>query len=595
MNINNSSLANFQYYRNILGAKIFVYFSLTILVSLLDGIGLTMFVPLLQTVGSSDSVSGESMGQLHVLVDFFTFLGLTLNLNSVLVILALLFVLKGAFKYIQLTYQVKMRMYFMKKVRYRLVDGLYGLSYPGFLTMDAGRIQNVLVTEVQRLFNGMTAYFNAAQSVVMLVTYVVLAFLSNYQFALMVAVGSGLANILYRRLYKATTKASKDLSAKGSNFNSYLIQAIHHFKYLKATDYFATFSVRLKNIIDKTERINYQIGSYTNISLSLKEPMIIIIVVAVIAIQANVVGAPLTSIMASLLLLYRGMAALLTVQGHWQNSMQNSGAMYSVQDFEKQIGSYQEDDKGRPEFSFKNAITLRNASFSYNEGRNILSGIDIEIEKNTSVAFIGESGSGKTTLANIISGLIYPTSGEFFLDDSKLRELNIAAYRKKIGYISQESVIFNDNIYNNVTFWAEPTPEIISRFWKAIELASLKDFINNLPEKENTMLGDNGLLVSGGQKQRISIARELYKDAEILIMDEATSALDSETERLIQENIDNLHGKYTMIIVAHRLSTIRNVDTIYLLEKGQVTASGNFSDMLDKSSKFKKMVALQEF
>ena len=172
-------------------------------------------------------------------------------------------------------------------------------------------------------------------------------------------------------------------------------------------------------------------------------------------------------------------------------------------------------------------------------------------------------------------------------------KLDLNAYRSKIGYISQESVIFNDSIFNNITFWAEPTAENKKRFEEVIEMASLKDFIEGQPEKELTNLGDNGILISGGQKQRISIARELYKKAEILILDEATSALDSETEKMIQENIEKLHGSYTMVLIAHRLSTIKEADIIYLLEDGKVSASGSFHEMIDKSSRFKKMVSLQ--
>lgn len=171
--------------------------------------------------------------------------------------------------------------------------------------------------------------------------------------------------------------------------------------------------------------------------------------------------------------------------------------------------------------------------------------------------------------------------------------MDVNQYRSKIGYISQESVIFNDTIFNNITFWAEPTAENLRRFHEVVEMASLKEFIENQPQKEQTNLGDNGILVSGGQKQRISIARELYKDAELLILDEATSALDSETEKMIQENIEKLHGSYTMVLIAHRLSTIKEADIIYLLEDGKISASGSFYEMIDKSSRFKKMVSLQ--
>ena len=165
--------------------------------------------------------------------------------------------------------------------------------------------------------------------------------------------------------------------------------------------------------------------------------------------------------------------------------------------------------------------------------------------------------------------MLTPENGKVLIDGIALTQYNLDSYRSKIGYISQDSVIFNDDLYNNITFWAEPTPENEKRFWEVIKMASLEEFVKNQPDKEKTRLGDNGILISGGQKQRISIAREMYKKVEILILDEATSALDSETEHIIQENIENLHGQYTMIVIAHRLSTIRNVDTIYLLDKGK--------------------------
>ena len=180
------------------------------------------------------------------------------------------------------------------------------------------------------------------------------------------------------------------------------------------------------------------------------------------------------------------------------------------------------------------------------------------------------------------------------MDEKSLYEANLSSYRNKIGYITQEPVIFNDTLFNNVSFWAEKTPESIDKFYKVMDMVSLRSFVEELENKEDSFLGNNGILVSGGQKQRISIARELYKDVELLIMDEATSALDSETERHIKDNIDMLHGKFTMVIIAHRLSTIKNVDKVYLLEKGEIVNSGNYIELTKSSEKFRKMVELQE-
>ena len=225
----------------------------------------------------------------------------------------------------------------------------------------------------------------------------------------------------------------------------------------------------------------------------------------------------------------------------------------------------------------------------------ILKDINLNIEPLKTLALVGGSGSGKTTMVNLIIGLLDPTEGSITVNSKDRSVIDRSTYRRRFGYITQEAVIFSDDIFNNVTFWDEKTPENMERFAEATRMANIDSFVESLPEKENTKLGDNGMLVSGGQKQRISIARELYKDVDVLILDEATSALDSETERSIQENIDNLRGKYTIIIVAHRLSTVKKADKILVLNAGNIISQGNFDQLVESSSLFKKMVELQEF
>jgi ABC-type multidrug transport system fused ATPase/permease subunit len=197
-------------------------------------------------------------------------------------------------------------------------------------------------------------------------------------------------------------------------------------------------------------------------------------------------------------------------------------------------------------------------------------------------------------LVNLIAGLMPPDKGKILIDGHEIQDLDIRTYQSRIGYISQEPVIFNESIFNNVTFWAVPSSANLQRFWEALEKAAILDFVKSLDGQENTLLGNNGINLSGGQRQRLSIARELYKEIDILVMDEATSALDSETEKAIQDNIDQLKGHYTVLIVAHRLSTIRNADEVILMSQGRIEEKGSFQNLIKYSSEFKKMVELQE-
>lgn len=587
----------FKYYFSILRGQFIISIILSTGVSLFDGIGMAMFMPLLQSVsddGNTVVSSSNSLGKLHYFTDALEMVGLKLNLISILAILSFLFISKGFLKFLQMYHQVKMRQYFMKTVQLNLTNKIHNMSYEGFLTFDAGKIQNSLNTEVALMRNGIMHYLNSFQSIIMLLIYMLLAFTTNWQFALLVSAGAVISNFVFKKIFSLTKQASSSLSRKGDQFNSYILQAVHYFKYLKSTNYFSFYTVKLKKTINETEHLNKKIGLYQSITSSVREPVLIIIVSLVILIQVKLIGTGLNTIILSLLLFYRALVFLLSLQASWQSYLQNIGSFKSINATLDKMELYQEKNKGNLPFTFSDKIKLNHVTLQYGP-KVIINDISLQIPKNKTVAFVGESGSGKTTLANLVSSLLTPTSGEIEMDNKPLADFDIESYRNKIGYISQEPVIFNDTIFNNITFWAEPTPETIERFNKTIALTHLTEFINNLPEKANTQLGDHGILISGGQRQRISIARELYKNVEILILDEATSSLDSETETIIQRNIDSLHGNFTIIIIAHRLSTIKNADIIYLIEKGKLKDFGKFDDLIERSQRFKHMVELQEF
>lgn len=588
INFKNNFWGYFKFYYSILRNKLVFYLLLSMCVSFLDSIGLTMFLPLLQ-IASGDSGVEHASGGLRYFSNILEFFGLSQSITGVLVILVVVFLLKGVVKYIQMRYKAKIQYLFIKKIRYILLDDLQNLTYKGYLKLDAGTIQNTLIAEVQRLYQTMNYYFYAAQYVVMLLTYVLFAVLADWKFASLVMLGAGLTSIFYKRIYKLTKKASVQSSLKGNDFNSYLIQAVTYFKYLKVTYTFPLYTKKLKSVVEKTETLNRKMGNLGAISNAFREPIIVVVIAVVIFIQIKYMGNNMSSVLVSLLLFYRALTYLMLVQQFWQIFMQNIGSMELISSLSVKMQKNAETTAGLSYNGFTGRISFSNVSFNYGN-TIILNNLSLDIEKNKMVALIGESGSGKSTAANILSSLLQPNNGEVVIDNIPLLKYDKNLYRKSVGYISQEPVVFNDTIFNNVTLWSEPTPENIKRFWEVIKLASADRFILELEEKENTILGDNGLFISGGQKQRISIARELYKNVEILILDEATSALDNETEKVIQENIESLHGKYTILIIAHRLSTIKKSDMIYILSKGSVLDNGTYNDLITRSNIFNKMV-----
>lgn len=591
--IANKYFESLVYFYRHLGYKVFIVFGFSVIIGILDSLGLTMFLPLLQMVNDSSDIGSEELGRLSFLLDIFESTGIELSLLSVLFVMASFFLLKGLVYYIAGIFRVNVQEGFIDRLRSNNLRGLNSVTYKYFVMSDVGRIQNTLTGEVNRVADAFKFYFRALQNGIMIMIYMVFAFLIDAQFALLVTCGGIIANFLYKSFYDKTKGTSRSLTEQTNTFQSLVIQNVANYKYLKATGFLGSYQKELLKYIQKIKNSNRRIGKLDALLISGREPLLVIIVVSIIYIQTSFLGSELGPILISLILFYRALNYLLQMQMDWNRFLAVSGSVENITSFEKEMKRNKE-ATGHKVFSGPlEKLCLQNISFAYGD-TPILNNINLDIERHQTIGFVGESGSGKTSLVNIIAGLLPVEEGNYLINGINSKELKLDSFQNKIGYITQDSIIFSDSLFNNVTFWAEYTEENLQKFWNVIKKAALFDFVNTLPGKENEILGHNGINLSGGQKQRISIARELYKDIEILILDEATSALDSETERAIQKNIEELKGDYTILIVAHRITTIKNADIVFVLEKGKIIDSGNYKELMKNSEQFRKLVRLQQ-
>ncbi|MGY6521481.1 MAG: ABC transporter ATP-binding protein [Mongoliitalea sp.] len=584
---------NFSFYYSYLKNKIFVSLILSFVVALLDGLGLAMFMPLLQLVGNDNqSLDYESLGNLEVFVNLLSTLGIELNMYSVLLIIIFFFSLKGVFKFFGSYYNVVLSSNLAKMIRIDAVNSFSNISYNYFVNVDSGKVQNTLSGEIDKITNSFRFFALAIQSVMVVIVYVILAYLTNPQFAILVSIGGALSNIIYTNLYKKTKATSKKITKGNHIFHGFMMQLVQNFKYLRSTGKINDYKVKVLDVIKLLAEGSRKIGYYNSILSATKEPLSIIVVALVIMIQVSYFSVSMGSIILSLLFFYRALNEIVAYQNNWNSFLNYSGSLESFISFISDLRSNKIEYSKGYQISQISKIEIKDGFFSYNE-KPFLESINLKIEPKTTIAFVGESGSGKTTITNLLSGLLFLNKGEFIINELPIKELSLNSFQTKIGYITQEPVIFNDTLFNNITLWDEKNENNFKFFLKSIELASLNKFYSNLELKENTPLGNNGILVSGGQKQRIAIAREIYKNVDLLILDEATSALDTATEKEIQNSFEKLRGKFTMVVIAHRLSTIMSADLIYLMEDGKIVEYGDFITLQEKSTKFKKMVELQ--
>jgi len=234
-------------------------------------------------------------------------------------------------------------------------------------------------------------------------------------------------------------------------------------------------------------------------------------------------------------------------------------------------------------------ILLENVSFRYFRSQELIEGVNISIRKNKMTAFVGHSGSGKSTIVSLLLRLYDVKSGKILINGIDLREYDLRSFLEKVGYVSQNTFIYNASVRENIAFGGEISEEKII---EAAIKANAHNFILNLPEGYNTFVGDQGLKLSGGEKQRIAIARALVRDPEILILDEATSSLDNESEAIVQNSINMVSKNVTTFVVAHRLSTIKNADNIYMMSKGKIVESGKHDELIEKRGKYYELYKL---
>jgi len=270
----------------------------------------------------------------------------------------------------------------------------------------------------------------------------------------------------------------------------------------------------------------------------------------------------------------------------YQRAMASFNRIFSLKNETPEIKN------GTKEFNkLDEKITLENVTFAYVDNFDVLNNVDLTIKAGQTTAIVGSTGSGKSTLIKLLLRLYEINNGSINFDSTNLKDLELSSLREKIGLVSQDVFLFEGTVLENIAYGDLNASE--SEVWNAAQKSEADEFINKLPQKENTIVGERGQKLSGGQRQRISIARAILKNPEILILDEATSSVDNETEAAIQRSLDILKQDRTVIVIAHRLSTVRNADIIYVLENGVVVESGNHESLLEKNGVYAKLWSVQ--
>jgi ABC-type multidrug transport system fused ATPase/permease subunit len=328
------------------------------------------------------------------------------------------------------------------------------------------------------------------------------------------------------------------------------------------------------------------------------EPVSVIFIVIIFATTYHPTGFNPAALAAVVYLIQRIFTYTRQLQGHLLILTESMPYVEQIIRYERELKAHEEEDVGHEPLVFDKELSFKNIAFAYDqEGkqgeREILRDVSFSVKHGEMVGIIGPSGAGKTTIVDLVLRLFAPTGGTITIDGKDIRHIRLAEWRRHIGYVSQDMFLINDTFANNITFYNETVTR--EDTIEAAKKANIYDFIMSAPRGFDTVIGERGVQISAGQRQRLVIARILATKPKLLILDEATSALDNESELLIQKVIENLKGTLTVIIVAHRLSTLTNTNRIIVLNDGHIVEQGTPHSLMENpSSYFSKMINMRK-
>ena len=563
------------------GKWLYVLCFLLLFGAMCDSFGIMMLLPILNFNKLEDSNNYYT----EILCKTLESLGLGVSLTSLLFVIFIIFSLKGCFMFLQKGFLAYILCGFEKRIKIDFCHKYESMKYGYFVDTKIGYLNNIVTTEIARAMNCLNTYVEVLANIIFVTIYILAAFFINFKLTVIVLFVCSLLFVAMKSLARISKNMSVLISENNAETQSVLLQIIGNFKYLKATNSFKRIFDQLFVIIESGRKYNFKGRVLVAIPLSIIDPISVLLLSGLIYYNVEYKGESLSSVLILSLIFYRLFSRVFSFQAFWQKFNSLVGGIEVLRKATK-VFDIQKEHSGKLKIEkFEKAIELKGISFSFSS-KQVLSDINMTIPKNKSIGIVGESGAGKTTLFDIFTGLLVPQSGTVCIDGIDYREIDISAIRNLIGYVTQDAIIFNDSFANNITLWKCNFNDYRCRekIENASIMANCDTFIKETSMGYETEVGDRGIRVSGGQKQRISIAREIYRNPDIMIFDEATSALDSESEDFVQKSINAMKGQRTVVIIAHRLSTVKKCDYIYVLKNGRIVEEGNFQELCSNTN-----------
>jgi subfamily B ATP-binding cassette protein MsbA len=517
-------------------------------------------------------------------------------LQFVCVILIISIFLSNLFKYLLAVISAIVKANVISNLRNKLYHRLVNMHI-GFYTEERkGNIMSKVMADVQEVEGTVV---NSLKAVIkepfMLIGYFVALFFISARLTLITLIILPISGFIISYIAISLKKKARKSQETIGRISDILDETLSGMRIIKAFNAINFSKNRFQKEVKNYAEFNISMQKRQALAGPTSEFLGVFVVVAVLLIGGGMIIAGNSELDAGRFITFIAIYSQLLVPAkqlsnafsNVQRGLASAERIFGIIDLKPAI---QDKSDAKKLEKFENAISFNNVSFAYGEEK-VLKNINISIPKGDTIALVGPSGGGKSTLADLIPRFYDPISGEVQIDGVSIKDFKVESVRAKMGIVSQESILFNDSIFNNIAFGK---PECtLEEVIQAAKVANAHDFISQMDGGYHAMIGERGTKLSGGQRQRISIARAILKNPDILILDEATSALDSESEKLVQDALTNLMKNRTSIVIAHRLSTIQEADKIYVMQDGEIIEEGKHERLIEKAGVYKKLIEIQ--
>jgi len=565
---------------------------------------LVLIIPLVDIIITGKQIippaSIEAIPVLASVVQWFNSLPPLKLLNTLVILVVVFFLLKGLFDFLQTYFMNDVSQRVIRDVKNRIYRKLQDLSMDFYNRNPTGQLMSCITYDAaiirDAISSGLADTFYQPIQLVVYVGMIIATVYLGIPLKLILISFVLFPLILYPviKIGKRLRKISSSSQEKIGDINNMLLETIAGAKLVKA---FCMQDYEWKRFKEHNQTF-YRLSMKSVKRMKIVSPLTELIGTICAAVVLFVAGEGIVSgelsagvfiaFIAAVFSMMKPVKKLSSVYGTNQHALAAADRIFKLLDEPVTI---REKPGAACLMSFEQKIVFKNIFFHYNKGETILTDINLTVNKGDIVALVGPSGGGKSTLVNLIPRFYDPSRGDICIDELNLKDISIKSLREKIGFVTQETLLFNDSVKANITYGHKTADE--DQLLRVAEAANAHRFIKDFPEGYDTVIGERGLKISGGQRQRIAIARAIYKNPPVLIFDEATSQLDTESERLVQDAINNLMKGRTVIVIAHRLSTVKNADKIVVIDKGRIVDSGSHEELLGRSPLYKKLYEMQ--